>query len=1443
MAQWLLAALWLIGWQAVAACSAPAVPTSACVADGDCPTGRCLAGVCVAVSAVADSNGSNDIGSGLADGDGAAALDAAAPCTAVAECAGILGDLPACRLPACDNGRCTVVAMADAVTCTAGSPLCSAAGSCQAGVCKATGALCDDSNPCTLDTCTALGCQHNPLSNGASCDSGAEPCSAATCLAGVCQPGIPSGYCKIASPLGILCSKEGASAPMLPCMRCLPLASNTAWTMVTSGVCDDGDACTQAENCQPGGKCVGVEALCPDVGPCSDPGCDPKTGCLEQPTAGPCTDGNPCTVDDSCSGGQCQPGTALDCDDANPCTTDSCAKGFGCLHAPASGPCFADSDPCTIDTCKNGYCQAVPEASVCKINGVCVPANASAEGMPCLVCKPSESATSWTQTDNKNCDDNNACTKFETCTAGKCLGLPVLCNDNNPCTSDACATATGCVFLPTAATCTDGNACTLQDTCLQGKCLGTAIAPGTCNDDNPCTSDSCDTVAGCTNKPNNAPCSDSDPCTKGDTCNAGSCASGGVICPCDSDASCGDSNPCTQDSCTAGGCVNSAIAGKSCDDGDACTIQDSCSNGWCGGKVLACDDKNSCTSDVCVAEKGCLAAPIQGQLCTDSNPCTTSDVCIAGQCTGQPKTCDDGNPCTFDICDAASGACSHPELGDGSSCPDDGVACTLDTCAAGSCSHSKVKDNSCFITGICLSGGALHPANGCLGCLPKVSQSDWSVRSGLSCSDGNACTVGDLCISSAACVGQTKACSDGEACTADFCNPQQISSDPCFWVPAVGTCNDGNGCTANDQCVLGKCAGAGINCDDNNPCTLDGCTVSKGCSHDLHPDGYGCPEDGLSCTADVCKLGQCVHPPEGSFCVIKGTCVAALAMEAGVDCQWCQPAVDTSAWTAASGAGCNDGNPCTVQDVCTKGSCEAGGGAPCDDNNPCTVDNCSQTAGCSNVPLNGPPCEDGSACTTADTCVLGKCIGKTVVCDTTKANIDGCLVAYCDPKVGCATQSTCPALHSCSAGQCLTSTAGVVGPVKIPGAMPGSAVPTVAWQEAPAAGTLSVAQLWVAAQQGSCAAEEPATGLWVLQLAPGATAPLASTLGGGGSCASYPALLVHPNSYAHLGLFWLGIDSTCPAGHSRLAVLTGSTPVVGSELGCSPAAGSRPAVQLLSAAADLGSPAALTAALTRSTANGLWAAAGPYGDAWLGTAFQAKAQASSGAPAAVQLWGRPTLKVLPGGAALLAPALLAAPSAGAPPMASVQLAKVSAAGGLGNLVLATQALDVLGEGQTYHAVEAAWDNEGSRLGMLISGTISQAGTLHGFLAFARVQPDSPDPTAVGVLQWPNPVANLPPHIHAFRIADLPGTSDFLVAWVLPDGSGLQVARLKPLNDKKFVLQSALLLDAAALPAGLGAPISGNGGLSELVLAPKGDRFTVVWQTPSGLSMITAPVPK
>jgi hypothetical protein len=95
------------------------------------------------------------------------------------------------------------------------------------------------------------------------------------------------------------------------------------------------------------------------------------------------------------------------------------------------------------------------------------------------------------------------------------------------------------------------------------------------------------------------------------------------------------------------------------------------------------------------------------------------------------------------------------------------------------------------------------------------------------------------------------------------------------------------------------------------------------------------------------------------------------------------------------GAPCDDGNLCTVDDVCqANGSCK-GTHKACDDNNACTKDSCDlNTGNCVNTPIT---CDDGNACT-VDTCdpVLG-CIFTQVACDD--GNV--CTVDTCDPISGC----------------------------------------------------------------------------------------------------------------------------------------------------------------------------------------------------------------------------------------------------------------------------------------------------------------------------------------------------------------------------------------------------------------------------------------------------------
>ena len=51
----------------------------------------------------------------------------------------------------------------------------------------------------------------------------------------------------------------------------------------------------------------------------------------------PCSDGDLCTLQDSCVTGECTSSTDKDCDDTLECTADSCDPGTGaCTHTPTN---------------------------------------------------------------------------------------------------------------------------------------------------------------------------------------------------------------------------------------------------------------------------------------------------------------------------------------------------------------------------------------------------------------------------------------------------------------------------------------------------------------------------------------------------------------------------------------------------------------------------------------------------------------------------------------------------------------------------------------------------------------------------------------------------------------------------------------------------------------------------------------------------------------------------------------------------------------------------------------------------------------------------------------------------------------------------------------------------------------------------------------------------
>jgi hypothetical protein len=129
--------------------------------------------------------------------------------------------------------------------------------------------------------------------------------------------------------------------------------------------CDDGIDCT-VDSCNPVTLVCSSQpsdSLCEDGNPCTANACLPANpaadgrGCVKAPLEGQCSDGDACTSGDACLGGECVPGAPKNCNDGNVCTDDTCVPATGeCVNAANTLPCD-DGNPCTLDDfCSEGQC-------------------------------------------------------------------------------------------------------------------------------------------------------------------------------------------------------------------------------------------------------------------------------------------------------------------------------------------------------------------------------------------------------------------------------------------------------------------------------------------------------------------------------------------------------------------------------------------------------------------------------------------------------------------------------------------------------------------------------------------------------------------------------------------------------------------------------------------------------------------------------------------------------------------------------------------------------------------------------------------------------------------------------------------------------------------------------------------------------------------------------
>jgi hypothetical protein len=321
------------------------------------------------------------------------------------------------------------------------------------------------------------------------------------------------------------------------------------------------------------------------------------------------------------------------------------------------------------------------------------------------------------------------------------------------------------------------------------------------------------------------------------------------------------------------------------------------------------DGKTDCADTKCAGQIG----PGQVTCCQNNDNCNSMDTsCADGVCSSHVCT-QTFKPAATD-CRAATGACDVVEKCTGSSatCPADGVKSNSNQCraVAGVCDAAEFCDGS---TKNCPTDVFLSVATQC-----RVSAGQ--------------CDVAEYCTGQAA------------TCPADGFQANGFS------------CDDGLWCNTGETCQSGVCSGG----------------AARNCA------------DAVGCTDDSCNEGTdlCVHSPNNGICISQ----------------------HDSGWYCDINSGCLQGKVCTVN-------------ADCADSNVCTDDVC--VAGICQNNANTASCEDGNLCTLGDVCSQKACVaGAPKDCsDSKECTTDSCVAGVCqnDNKP---QGTSCGSIRDCNADQC-----------------------------------------------------------------------------------------------------------------------------------------------------------------------------------------------------------------------------------------------------------------------------------------------------------------------------------------------------------------------------------------------------------------------------------------
>ena len=338
-----------------------------------------------------------------------------------------------------------------------------------------------------------------------------------------------------------------------------------------------------------------------------------------------CDDGNPCTTDgcDPLTGCNFQNNTLACADDGNACTSDVCSAG-ACTH-PANNTCAAPptmvSDGVLIEAEKpNSFFDTTAGNSgsaSCGTSDVDAEPTTDAKGGTCDV--GWTTPTEWLQYNLQlvNDDEYVVTLRIASLYTGKYLHLELDGVDvSGPVTGPGLGwqsfvdAAIPGVFL-------SAGLHTLRVVFETGDInlnyLSFARVSATppnpcqmsCDDSNPCTTDSCDPLTGCKFQNNTLACADD-----GNTCTNDVCAAGTCTHPNNTATCADDGNACTNDVCAAGTCSHPA--------NNTCTTNTTPCSGLCTNPVIFTSNNynsgNLGTGAVCYQTSASLNGGVCGNL-------------------------------------------------------------------------------------------------------------------------------------------------------------------------------------------------------------------------------------------------------------------------------------------------------------------------------------------------------------------------------------------------------------------------------------------------------------------------------------------------------------------------------------------------------------------------------------------------------------------------------------------------------------------------------------------------------------------------------------------------------------------------------------------------------------------------------------------------------------